>query len=488
MQVNAGIGAGSGQDRDRIGAGFAPLLSKRSCAIGFLRYIICAGQEEAGQMQVDLSHCRREFPALELAINGHEAAYFDGPGGTQVPRRVIEAVTRYYEEANANCHGEFLTSRRTDQAIARARQAAAALLGAEDADEIAFGANMTTLNFALSRALGRTLGPGDEIVVTDLDHEANRGPWLALQEKGVTVKSVRVNLPECTLDRGDFERAVSPRTRVVALGYASNAVGTVNDVKWAAALAHSVGAACVVDAVHYAPHAAIDASGLGCDFLLCSAYKFFGPHVGILYGRKDAFERLETYRVRPQSPAPPHKIETGTLNHEGIAGLIEAIDFIAGLGDEVLGEEVAGEREIGEASCARCRGGATSAPASAPRASLRSRVVAGFNAIETYEKSLFRMLMSGLVAIRGVRVYGPPVDADRTPTVSFTIEGRHPRDIAESLGNLGIFVWHGDFYATTLVERLGLARSGGVVRVGLAPYNTEEEVRRLLEALGALAA
>ena len=453
-------------------------------------------------MHVDLSFCRQQFPALDLRVNGHMAAYFDGPGGTQVPTRVIEAVARYYREANANCHGEFTTSRRTDEIIAAARQAVADMLGAASADEIAFGPNMTTLNFALSRALGRALAPGDEIIITDLDHEANRSPWQALEEKGVVVRSVRVNLPECTLDYDDLERAVTTRTRVVALGYASNAVGTINDVKRAASIAHSVGAVCVVDAVHYALHGAIDVRDIGCDFLLCSAYKFFGPHVGILYGRRDAFERLATYKVRPQSPKPPHKIETGTLNHEGIAGVIEAIEFIADLGTAVREADFGtpAQRPAAALSGSASKGAATlkvSAPQPEPGAAQppdadhkakepagrRSRILAGFAAIELHERPLFAMLMDGLASIPGVTVYGLPAHGERTPTVSFTMAEKHPADVARFLGDRGIFVWHGDFYATTLIERLGLAESGGVVRVGIAPYNTAEEVNRLLEAL-----
>ncbi|MDI7247438.1 MAG: aminotransferase class V-fold PLP-dependent enzyme [Bacillota bacterium] len=481
-------------------------------------------------MQVDLSFCRREFPALDLRVNGHMAAYFDGPGGTQVPARVIKAITRYYQEANANCHGEFVTSRRTDGTIAAARQTVAEMLGAASPDEIAFGPNMTTLNFALSRALGRALTPGDEIVITDLDHEANRSPWQALEERGVVVRSVRVNLPECTLDYDDLERAVNARTRVVALGYASNAVGTINDVKRAASLAHSVGAVCVVDAVHYALHGAIDVRDIGCDFLLCSAYKFFGPHVGILYGRRDAFERLAAYRVRPQSSKPPHKIETGTLNHEGIAGVIAAIEFIASLGAALPRGATAGfppmdKGKSGEYTTAAAGGsqppsaphldgsassgwgragqlqaGGLGTPADAATSKAardkagdaemaeiparRPHILAGFTAIELYERPLFAMLMDGLASIPGVTVYGlPAAVGERTPTVSFSVAGKHPADVARFLGDRGIFVWHGDFYATTLIERLGRAESGGVVRVGIAPYNTTEEVSRLVEAL-----
>ncbi|MCR4403387.1 MAG: cysteine desulfurase-like protein [Firmicutes bacterium] len=428
-------------------------------------------------MHVDLSFCRREFPALSLHVNGQTAAYFDGPGGTQVPIRVIEAVERYYKEANANSHGEFATSRRTDEIIAAARQAMANMLGAASADEIAFGANMTTLNFALSRALGRTLTSGDEIVITDLDHEANRSPWQALAERGVVVRSVRVKVPECTLDYDDLERTITTRTKIVALGYASNAVGTINDVKRASSLAHAVGAVCVVDAVHYAPHGAIDVQDIGCDFLLCSAYKFFGPHIGVLYGRREAFERLAAYKVRPQNSAPPYKIETGTLNFEGIAGAIQAVEFIASLGT-APGTAVQSSGNGGAATTLGKRhdlafGGSTH----------RSRILDGMRAIDLHERQLFSRLMEGLAAIPGLTVYGLPACAERTPTVSFTVEGERPVDVARFLGDRGIFVWHGDFYATTLIERLGLAERGGVVRVGLAPYNTDEEVDRLLSTL-----
>lgn len=423
-------------------------------------------------MAADLSlFCRRQFPALELSVNGRKVAFFDGPGGTQVPKRVIDAVVNYYEKTNANCHGEFETSRRTDEIIAKARQVVALMLGAEAGDEIAFGANMTSLNFALSRALGRNLGPGDEIIVTDLDHEANRSPWQELEEKGAVVKSVRVNLPECTLDYDDFERKISPRTKIVALGYASNAVGTINDVKRAAELAHAVGAVCVVDAVHYALHGPIDVRDVGCDFLLCSAYKFFGPHVGILYGRREAFEGLGTYKVHPQDGRPPFKIETGTLNHEGIAGIIEAVGFIADLGVAVGG---AGGAAVGSGA-----GGGRATTA----ADVRERILAGFAAIEGHERPLLMKLMDGLGSIPGITMYGLPADGHRTPTVAFTVRGARPVEVARFMGERGVFVGSGDFYATTLIERLGLMDGGGVARAGLAPYTTGEEVDRLIEGI-----
>lgn len=426
----------------------------------------------------DVEACRAQFPSLKQKVNGRPAAFFDGPGGTQAPQRVIDAVVRYYENSNCNTHGAFKTSRETDEVLAGARQAMADFLGCS-AGEVSFGNNMTTLNYALSRALGRRMKPGDEVVITDLDHEANRGPWLALEEQGVVVRSVRVNLADCTLDYRDFEEKVNSRTRVVAVGYASNAVGTINDVKWATALAHSVGALCVVDAVHSALHVVADVNQIGCDFLLCSAYKFFGPHVGVMYGKRDVFERLETYKLKPQDDRPPYKIETGTLNHEGIAGVTEAVNFIAGLGRESLARQGA----AGDAfSSSACSGAAYRA------LSVRRReVVAGFDAIESHERPLFCALMDGLDSIPGITVYGLPARANRTPTVSFRLDGKSPAEVAEYLGDRGIFVWDGDFYATTLIEKLGLADKGGVVRVGIAPYNTIDEVNRLLECLGELA-
>ena len=414
---------------------------------------------------VDLSPCRAQFPALSLTVNGHPAAFLDGPGGTQVPRRVIEAMNDYLIGKNSNTHGAFLTSRATDETIAAARRALADFLGAEPG-EIAFGANMTTLNFALARAIGRTLRAGDEIVVTELDHDANISPWLALAERGAVIRWLRVDPETCTLDLDQLAELLSPRTRVVAIGWASNAVGTINDVARAVRMAHEAGALAVVDAVHYAPHGPIDVRQVGCDFLLCSVYKFFGPHVGVLYGRRAAFEALETYRVRPQSPSAPEKIETGTLNHEGLAGAAAAVDFIAELGRPYVD---------------------TFRPRLGDATGRRAEILAGMHAIEAYEAPLAQRLLDGLARIPGVRVYGPPAGYPRTPTVSFTLAGRTPVEVARFLGERGLFVWDGDFYAVTLIERLGLADSGGLVRVGLAPYNTAEEIDRLLAAVEELA-
>lgn len=409
-------------------------------------------------MAVDLSYCRDEFPALEVTVNGHKAAYFDGAGGTQFPARVIDAMSRYCRQGNANIHGFYLTTRQTDEMLLRAREAMATLLGAASRDEIAFGANMTTLNFSLSRALARGLKPGDEIITTDLEHEANRSPWMELQEQGFVVKSAPIRLDDCTLDYDWLRREITPRTKVVAIGYASNAVGTVNDVSLVINLARSVGATTVVDAVHYAAHGPIDVQALGCDFLLCSAYKLFGAHIGVLYGRVEPFGALKTYKVRPQSSTPPNKIETGTLNHEGIAASIEAVNFIASMGDVIIGHDGHGY-------------------------GLRERVIAGMRGLEEHERPLFERLMDGLQSIPGVTVYGLPWNGSRTPTVAFTVKDVHASDVARRLGDVGVFVMCGDFYATRLIEVLGLVERGGVIRAGLAPYNTADEVDRLLTAV-----
>lgn len=436
--------------------------------------------------EVDLSFCRSEFPALELSVDGRPVIFLDGPGGTQVPRRVVDRMVTYLTTQNANVHGAFLTSRATDRTIEEAREALADFLGAS-AEEIAFGQNMTTLNFALARAVGRRLGPGDEIVITELDHEGNRAPWLALEEKGAVVKQVRVDPATCTLDLDDLRAKLTPRTRVVAVGGASNAVGTVNDLGLIRSLIdeRAGGALFVVDAVHLAPHKPIDVRAIRCDFLLCSTYKFFGPHLGVLYGRKEVFERLETYKVRPQSDAVPFRIETGTLVHEGIAGAVEAVEFIAWVGRRTSAGGAGGPGEP-----ARGRSGS---PAGSPER--RRAVLAGMEAVDAHEQRLAAWFIGELEKMEGLKIYGPPKGHPRTPTISFRLAGRTPESIAEYLGSLGIFVGAGDFYATTLIERLGLAgRPGpggelidhGVVRMGLAPYNTRAELERVLEALRAM--
>ncbi len=396
----------------------------------------------------NLSFCRNEFPSLTREIHGNLAAYLDGPGGTQVPRAVIQAITNYYETSNANTHGLFAASQETDEVIERARESMAALLGAEDARQISFGQNMTTLNFALARAIARRIQPGDEVIVTDLDHDANVAPWLTLAEHGAVIRRASVK-QDATLDMEQFKGLINEKTKLVALGYASNAVGTVNDVATVRRWTKEVGALLVVDAVHFAPHGVIDVQALDPDFLLCSAYKFFGPHIGILYSRKGALDALQTDKVRPQQNTAPEKIETGTLNHAALAGVTAAVDFIAGLSEQ--------------------------------SGSLREKIVASMKDIYTYEHELARKLYHSLQEIPGVTVYGPAVaDELRAPTVSFTITGISAGEVAKHLGEQGIYVWDGDFYAITVVQQLGLNEQGGLVRVGFAPYNTIDEVERVL--------
>ena len=415
----------------------------------------------------DVAYVRSQFPALERLVDGHPAAYLDAPGGTQTPRRVLDAVRDYLAAHNANVHGAFATSEETDATIAAARAAGADLFGC-DPDEVSFGANMTTLAFLLGDAVARDIRPGDEVVITQLDHEANRGPWSRLAERGAVVREVPVDLATCTLDWEAFERLVVPGvTKVVAVGYASNAVGTVNDVARAAALAREAGALSVVDAVHYALHGPIDVRALGCDFLLCSAYKFFGPHVGLLYARRETTEVLDPVRLSTQDPDPPGVWETGTLNHEGLAGTTAAVDFIADLGGRHL--ELAGARVPSGLS------------------GRRRAVVAGMLAAEEHERPLAGRLREQLADVPGVTIYGPPEGSPRTSTVSFTLDGMLPVEVCRALGARGLFTWDGDFYAFRLVELLGLQARGGLVRVGLAPYTTESELERLLTAVHDLA-
>jgi cysteine desulfurase family protein (TIGR01976 family) len=416
--------------------------------------------------QFDVAYVRSQFPALRRVIDGHPIAYFDAPGGTQTPRRVLDAVTDYLVNHNSNTHGFFATSEETDAILGQAHGAAADFLGCGP-DEVSYGANMTTLNYLLAEALVREMKPGDEVMITALDHEANRGPWLRLTERGVVIREVPVDAATCTLDWEAFESLVRPgRTRVVAVGYASNAVGTINDVTRAAKLAREAGAWSVVDAVHYALHGPIDVRAIGCDFLLCSAYKFFGPHVGLLYARAGATEQLKPLCLRTQEQQAPFIWETGTLNHEGLAGTAAAIDFIADLG----------ERHVGLVSDRLPAG---------PQGRRRS-IVAGMLAGEAYEQPLAQWLRERLAGIPGVTLYGPPEGSPRTSTVSFTLDGFTAEEACRALGARGIFAWDGHFYAIRLVEALGLLERGGLVRVGLAPYNTAGELERLVEAVGDL--
>jgi cysteine desulfurase family protein (TIGR01976 family) len=412
-----------------------------------------------------VSELRAEFPALQQKAGGRPLIFFDGPGGTQVHGSVIEAMRRYLTEANSNFHGAFLFSQRTDETILAARRAMADLLNAPRADEIVFGPNMTSLTFNLSRAIGRTLSPGDEIVVTRLDHDANIAPWLALEERGAVIRHVDIDPSDCTLDSSSLEAAIGPRTKLVALGYASNAVGTVNDVARVVEMAHAVGARVYVDAVHYAPHGPIDVQALGCDFLVCSVYKFFGPHIGALYGRYELLESLPAYKVRPADNNPPHKFETGTQSFEAMAGAAAAVDYMASVGRRFGAEFKAGF------------------PAFEGR---RLDLKAGLAAMRAYERGLCERLVAGLQPIRGLHVLGitdPARFHQRVPTVSFTLDGLTPYEISSRLNEANIFAWAGNFYALAVSERLGLEAQGGMLRVGLAHYNTAAEVDTLLGVL-----
>ncbi len=392
---------------------------------------------------------RARFPALKRHHRGIPVAYFDGPGGTQVPIPVVDAMSDYLYHHNANTHWHYPTSEETDEAIASSRVALADFLGASPA-EIVFGANMTTLTFHLARALGRGWGPGDEIVVTELDHHANVAPWTALaRERGVTIRTVPLLVETGQLDWAALERSLSTKTRLVAVGAASNALGTVSDVTRAARLARNVGALTFVDAVHYAPHNLVDVQAIGCDFLACSAYKFYGPHIGVLFGRQDRLEALDAPKLAPAPDTAPERMETGTLNHEGIAGAGAAVEFLASLSEGV---------------------------------SRRERLAATVAALHERGQDLVKRLWDGLVETPGVALYGPPPTERRTPTLAFTVEGRGSDEVATALAGKGVFVSNGDFYATTVVARLGLT-TRGLVRAGCACYTTAEEVDRLLEGV-----
>ncbi|HET7632880.1 MAG TPA: cysteine desulfurase-like protein [Gemmatimonadaceae bacterium] len=406
-------------------------------------------------MTPSVDDIRLHFPALRRVDLGHAVAYFDGPGGTQVPRVVVDAMSGYLLHHNANTHWVYPTSVETDALLAMARRTVAEFLNGEP-NEIAFGQNMTSLTFHLARGLGRAWGRGDEIVVTELDHHANVAPWRAIAvERGVTVRTVRMNPADGTLDWADLERQVNPRTKLVAIGAASNALGTITDVASASALAHAMGALAFVDAVHFAPHELVDVRAIGCDFLACSAYKFHGPHVGILWGRRELIEATDVPRLDPAPQEAPERLETGTQNHEGIVGAAAAIDFLAGL-----------------------------APAGTP-GGRREALRAAYEAIHCRSAALFDDLWTGLASVPGLTLYGLPPRARRTPTLAFAIEGRRTEDIARLLAERGVFVSNGDFYATTVMERLG-RQADGVVRVGLACYSSAEEVARLVDCLTSL--
>jgi len=406
----------------------------------------------------DVSWCRDQFPALKRTVDGRAAVFFDGPAGSQVPRRVIDAIADYLTRSNANHGGLFATSRESDAILQAAHRGLADFVGTDDPETIVFGPNMTSLTLALSRSLAKTWHPGDEILVTRLDHDANFSPWvLAARDAGATVRQVDIRPDDCTLDMDDLAEKLSPRTRLVAVACASNVTGTINPVGEIARLAHEAGALVFLDAVHQAPHGLLDVQEWDCDFLACSAYKFFGPHEGVLWGRREWLERLPAYKVRPAPDDLPGRWMTGTQSHEAIAGTLAAVEYLADLGRRIR-KDAAGRREA-----------------------LR----AAFTSIVAYERKLVARLLAALAQLPDVRAWGI-IDqthlAERVPTVAITHRRFSPSRLAEHLGEQGIFVWHGNFYALPLTEALGLEPEG-LLRIGLLHYNTEEEVQRLLEVL-----
>jgi cysteine desulfurase family protein (TIGR01976 family) len=406
----------------------------------------------------DVSELRSRFPALARTVGDGPAAYLDGPAGTQVPSSVIDAMAAHLASGSANHGGAFVTSVETQAIADAARQAAADLFNARTPDEIVFGQNMTSLTFAMSRAVARTWSPGDEIVVTRLDHDANIAPWvMAAADQGVTVRWVDFD-PErgCDLDLGSLDAALGPRTRLVAVTHASNAVGTIPDVAAVVERAHAAGALAYVDAVHYTPHGLVDVQATGCDFLVASAYKFYGPHTGLLYGRWELLDELTAYKVRPAPDEPPDKWETGTQSFESLAGVTAAIDHIAALGGMVSPDR-------------------------------RGRLVAAMEAIGEHEHRLAARFITGVAELPGVAIHGRQEAERRAPTFAVSVAGRHPDEVAAYMGERGIFVWSGHYYAVAVMERLGVLEDGGLTRIGFVQYSTEHEVDRALQALDDLA-
>jgi cysteine desulfurase family protein (TIGR01976 family) len=418
---------------------------------------------ETTSAPVDLAHIRAQFPALAQTVNGHLAAFLDGPGGTQVPQRVIDAISGYLRSDNANTGGAYATSRHTDAMIAGARAAMADFLHCA-ADEVVFGANMTSLTFAISHAIGRDFHPGDEILVTRLDHDANVSPWLAVAEdRRLTVRWAEINEADCTLDMRDLASKINSKTKLVAVGYASNAVGTINPVNEIIRLAHAAGALAYIDAVHYAPHGLIDVADLDCDFLVCSTYKFFGPHMGVLFGKREHLQRLRPYKVRPNTNAIPNCWEWGTLNHECIAAITACVEYIADLGRRAQPDV----------------------------ATRRAAIESAYRAIQAHESTLMTRLISGLNKIPALKIYGitdPARFDERCPTLAIRAINQTtdttPLALATKLGERGFFTWDGNYYALNLTEQLDVEKSGGFLRIGLVHYNTVEEVDGLLAALG----
>lgn len=422
--------------------------------------------EQIASAARDLSSVRAQFPSLSQKINGQPAVFLDGPGGTQVPQRVIDAMSNYLRHDNANTGGAYATSRRTDSMIAEARAAMADFLHC-GGDEVAFGPNMTTLTFAISRAIGRELKPGDEILLTRLDHDANVSPWLAMAEdRGLTIRWVDFRDEDCTLDMQDLADKVNRNTKLVAVGYASNAVGTINPVEEIVRIAHSAGALAYIDAVHYGPHGLIDVAALDCDFLACSTYKFFGPHMGVLYGKREHLKLIRPYKVRPNTNAIPNCWEWGTLNHECIAGITACVEYIADIG------------RLSQSS--RHSNGGDS------KLSRRAAIESAYAAIHEHERGLLERMMSGLKQIPALKIYGitdPARFNERCATFAVRVDGFTPLELATQLGERGFFTWDGNYYAINVTEHFGVEKSGGFLRIGLVHYNTAGEVDRFLIAL-----
>jgi cysteine desulfurase family protein (TIGR01976 family) len=419
-------------------------------------------------MPLNLNLVREQFPSLN-----RPAAFFDNPGGTQIARHSLERINKYLLENNANHEGAFETSQKSDAVLDEAHAAMADFVNAARPQEIVFGNNMTTMTLHLSRSLARTLSAGDEIVVTRLDHDANISPWLLVAEdKGCKVTWIDFDVEDCTLKLDEFEKALARKPKIVAFGYASNAVGTINPVRQITKMAKEAGALVYVDAVQYAPHGPMDVQAIGCDFLVCSSYKFFGPHAAALYGRYELLDELKAYKVRPATNELPGKFETGTQNHEGIAGFLGALEYFEWLGGQFGGGTAEGLKENGFAG-------------------RRLLFKQAMTAIRSYEFELSRALIAAIECVPGTRIYGitdgKRLD-ERVPTVSFTLEGKHPRAIAEALGREGFYVWDGNYYALAVTERLGIESTGGMVRVGAAHYNMLEEIARFGEALKKIAA
>lgn len=420
-------------------------------------------------MPLDISHIRAQFPALSLQDEGRPRIYLDNPAGTQVPRQVIDRTTGYFINCNANHGGHFCTSLESDEILVEAHQAMADFINAPSVDEIIFGPNMTTLTFAISRSLGHWLKPGDQVILTRMDHDANVNPWrLLTADLKLDVKWLNFNRETYRYDLKELEALLSDKVKLVAICYASNAIGTINDVKTITEMAHAFGALVYVDAVQYVPHSPTDVQALGCDFLVCSVYKFFGGHQGVLWGKMELLEKLPAYKVRPADDHLPGKFETGTQSHEGQAGTLGALEYLAWIGENMAQDYL---------------------PQFAHLEGRRKYLHAAMAAIKAYEKALSARLISGLQEIPGVKVHGiTEIDQldDRVPTVSFTHEKFTPQQISRRLAEENIFVWDGHYYAVEVIDHLGLSDKGGMVRVGAVHYNTVEEIDRLLNVIAGM--